>query len=95
MIGQSVVGTPDSIADEPSRRREAVVDGINLIDHRLPSSYEEFIALVLPGAAAARPGHDRLPAARFRGAFGDREQAVTGAGSGPQAASRSSSGRRW
>ncbi|SFN20990.1 FMN-dependent oxidoreductase, nitrilotriacetate monooxygenase family [Pseudonocardia ammonioxydans] len=115
MIGQSVVGTPDSIADELARWRDAGVDGINLVNHRLPSSYEEFIELVLPvlqdrGLAKTSYGdahtlrgrlfgHDRLPdrhpAARFRGAFGDREQAVAGAGGGSQAASRSSSGRRW
>ncbi|ALE72857.1 oxidoreductase [Pseudonocardia sp. EC080625-04] len=92
MIGQTVVGTPDSVADELARWRDAGVDGINLVNHRLPTSYEDVIELVLPvlrerglaktGYGEARTlrgrlfGHDRLPdrhpAARFRGAFGDR-----------------------
>lgn len=92
LIGQTVVGTPDTIADELARWRDAGVDGVNLVNWRLPSSYQEFVDLALPvlqdrGLAKtsygeARTlrgrifGHDRLPdrhpAARFRGAFGDR-----------------------
>ncbi|WP_218614238.1 LLM class flavin-dependent oxidoreductase [Pseudonocardia sp. KRD291] len=77
MIGQTVVGTPDSIAEQLGRWRDAGVDGINLVNYRLPSSYEEFIELVLPvlqerglaktcygDAYTLRGrmfGHDRLP----------------------------------
>lgn len=77
MDGQTVVGTPDMIADELERWHAVGVDGINLVNHRLPSSYEQFVELVLPvlrerGLAKASYGdartlrgrlfgHDRLP----------------------------------
>ncbi|TXG92249.1 LLM class flavin-dependent oxidoreductase [Rhodococcus rhodnii] len=48
LIGQAVVGTPDRIADELERWRGAGVDGVNLVNWRLPGSYEEFNELVLP-----------------------------------------------
>ncbi|MEQ3553515.1 LLM class flavin-dependent oxidoreductase [Pseudonocardia nematodicida] len=76
-IGRSLVGTPETIADELERWRDAGVDGINLVAHRLPSSFEQFVELVLPelrrrglartGYGDARTfrgrifGHDRLP----------------------------------
>lgn len=77
LIGQTVVGTPESIADELQRWRDAGIDGVNLVNWRLPSSYVDFVELVLPvlqdrGLAKtsygeARTlrgrlfGHDRLP----------------------------------
>lgn len=71
-----VAGTPDRIADVLTEYRAAGVDGINVINWRLPGSYEEFNRLLLPtlqrrGLAkeAYRPGTlrrklfgtDRLP----------------------------------
>jgi FMN-dependent oxidoreductase (nitrilotriacetate monooxygenase family) len=77
LIGQTLVGTPETIADELEHWREAGVDGINLVNWRLPSSYVEFTDLVLPvlqdrGLAKTSYGdahtlrgrmfgHDRLP----------------------------------
>lgn len=43
-----VAGTPDQIADKLVEWQAAGVDGINLINWRLPGSYEEFNELLLP-----------------------------------------------
>ncbi|SMY12318.1 LLM class flavin-dependent oxidoreductase [Brevibacterium jeotgali] len=48
MIGRTVVGTPDQIADSLETWRDAGVDGINVVNWRLPDSYEEFIDDLLP-----------------------------------------------
>jgi len=41
-------GTPEQIADQLQEWREAGVDGINLINWRLPGTYEEFNEKLLP-----------------------------------------------
>ncbi|MDL9938539.1 LLM class flavin-dependent oxidoreductase [Gordonia sp. ABSL1-1] len=71
-----VVGTPEQIADELARWRDAGVDGINVINATIPGSYVEFAEHVLPvlrerglaqreyapGTARAKLfGQDRLP----------------------------------
>jgi len=43
-----VVGTPEQIADELERWRDAGVDGINVVNHTIPGSYQEFIDHVMP-----------------------------------------------
>ncbi len=43
-----VTGTPEQIADVLEDYRDAGVDGINVINWRLPGSYEEFNRLLLP-----------------------------------------------
>lgn len=43
-----IVGTPEQIADQLLLWQQAGVDGINLVNWRLPDSYELFIAHVLP-----------------------------------------------
>lgn len=43
-----IVGTPEQIADELERWQAAGVDGINITNWRIPSSYEEFIEHVIP-----------------------------------------------
>ena len=48
MIGRTVTGTPEQIADVLEEWRAAGVDGINVVNWRLPSSYEEFIDHLLP-----------------------------------------------
>ena len=102
MIGQSLVGTPEQIADRLAEWQRAGVDGINVVNWRLPESYTEFIDHLLPtlqerGLAKTEYGpettlrgrifgHDRLPdrhpAARYRGAFGDRSAAAAEANTG-------------
>lgn len=71
-----VVGTPETIADELERWREAGIDGINVMNWMIPASYEEFIEHLVPvlrarGLIAPEPtlgtlrhkltGRDRLP----------------------------------
>ncbi|GAC69167.1 LLM class flavin-dependent oxidoreductase [Gordonia soli] len=71
-----VVGTPEQIADELQRWRDAGVDGINVVNATIPGSYVEFIDHVVPvlqerglaqkeyasGTARAKLfGSDRLP----------------------------------
>lgn len=71
-----VAGTPDEIADQLGRWQHAGIDGVNVINWRLPGSYLEFNERILPtlqrrGLAKSeyRPGtlrhkifgHDRLP----------------------------------
>jgi FMN-dependent oxidoreductase (nitrilotriacetate monooxygenase family) len=75
-----VVGTPDSIADEIERWRQAGVDGINVMNWTIPQSYELFIDEVMPtlrrrGLAKEEPatgtlrsiltGSDRLPSSHY------------------------------
>lgn len=43
-----VVGTPEQIADELQRWRDAGVDGINVVNATIPGSYVEFIDHVIP-----------------------------------------------
>jgi FMN-dependent oxidoreductase (nitrilotriacetate monooxygenase family) len=43
-----VVGTPEQIADQLQRWRDAGVDGINVVNHTIPGSYDELIEHVLP-----------------------------------------------
>ncbi|QGF24764.1 NtaA/DmoA family FMN-dependent monooxygenase [Raineyella fluvialis] len=43
-----VAGTPEQIADVLADYRDAGVDGINVINWRLPGTYEEFTRLLLP-----------------------------------------------
>lgn len=43
-----VVGTPESIADQLQRWRDAGVDGINVVNATIPGSYEEFVDHVVP-----------------------------------------------
>jgi FMN-dependent oxidoreductase (nitrilotriacetate monooxygenase family) len=43
-----VVGTPESIADQLQRWRDAGVDGINVVNATIPGSYEEFVDHVIP-----------------------------------------------
>lgn len=43
-----VVGTPEQIADELARWRDAGVDGINVVNATIPGSYVEFAEHVLP-----------------------------------------------
>lgn len=43
-----IVGTPSQIADQLEQWQAAGVDGINVINWRLPGSYDEFIDLLLP-----------------------------------------------
>jgi FMN-dependent oxidoreductase (nitrilotriacetate monooxygenase family) len=43
-----VVGTPEQIADQLELWQAAGVDGVNIVNWRLPQSYEEFVDHVLP-----------------------------------------------
>ncbi|MDX6742315.1 LLM class flavin-dependent oxidoreductase [Actinocorallia sp. A-T 12471] len=43
-----IVGTPEQIADGLQVWKDAGVDGINVVNWRLPSSYQEFIDHVMP-----------------------------------------------
>ncbi|WP_395308699.1 LLM class flavin-dependent oxidoreductase [Mycobacterium sp. AMU20-3851] len=43
-----VVGTPESIADQLQRWRDAGVDGINVVNATIPGSYVEFVDHVIP-----------------------------------------------
>lgn len=43
-----VVGTPESIADQLQRWRDAGVDGINVVNATIPGSYAEFVEHVTP-----------------------------------------------
>jgi FMN-dependent oxidoreductase (nitrilotriacetate monooxygenase family) len=43
-----IIGTPSQIADQLEEWQAAGVDGINVINWRLPGSYDEFIDLLLP-----------------------------------------------
>ncbi|WP_442932949.1 LLM class flavin-dependent oxidoreductase [Mycobacterium kyogaense] len=43
-----VVGTPESIADQLQRWRDAGVDGINVVNATIPGSYEDFVEHVMP-----------------------------------------------
>lgn len=43
-----VVGTPEQIADALQRWQEAGVDGINVVNWRIPDSYTEFVDHVVP-----------------------------------------------
>jgi long-chain alkane monooxygenase len=43
-----VVGTPESIADQLQRWRDAGVDGINVVNATIPGSYEDFVDHVTP-----------------------------------------------
>ncbi len=71
-----VAGTPEEIADQLSAWQDAGIDGINVLNWRLPDTYVEFNERLLPalqkrGLAkqAYEPGtlrkkifgHDRLP----------------------------------
>jgi len=88
-----IVGTPDQIADQLEAWQRAGIDGINVVNWRLPGSYDDFIEHVMPvlrkrglakteyreGTLRAKLfGEDRLndrhPAARYRGAYSERER---------------------
>lgn len=71
-----VAGTPDEITDQLARWQQAGIDGVNVINWRLPGSYIEFNERILPtlqrrglAKTAYAPGtlrrkifgHDRLP----------------------------------
>lgn len=43
-----MVGTPESIADQLQRWRDAGVDGINVVNATIPGSYVEFVEHVIP-----------------------------------------------
>lgn len=43
-----VVGTPDTIADQLQRWRDAGVDGINVVNATIPGSYADFVDQVIP-----------------------------------------------
>ncbi|MER5390662.1 LLM class flavin-dependent oxidoreductase [Saccharopolyspora sp. NPDC002686] len=43
-----LVGTPEQIADELERWQDAGIDGINIINHVIPGSYQEVIDGLLP-----------------------------------------------
>jgi long-chain alkane monooxygenase len=43
-----LVGTPERIADELERWQDAGIDGINIINHVIPGSYDEVIEGLLP-----------------------------------------------
>src|SRR5690606_20532991 len=45
---QQLVGTPEQIVDELERWQDAGVDGLNVMNHVLPGSYDNFIEGVLP-----------------------------------------------
>ena len=58
-----IVGTPTQAADELEKWQAAGVDGINILNWRIPGSYDEFIDLLLPelqrrgmAKTAYRPG---------------------------------------
>jgi FMN-dependent oxidoreductase (nitrilotriacetate monooxygenase family) len=55
-----MVGTPEQIADQLGRWRDAGVDGVNIVTNTIPGTYEEFIDEVMPilrerGLAAPEP----------------------------------------
>jgi FMN-dependent oxidoreductase (nitrilotriacetate monooxygenase family) len=43
-----IVGTPETIADQLQRWRDAGVDGINVVNATIPGSYEEFVDHLIP-----------------------------------------------
>jgi len=43
-----VVGTPEQIADELQRWSDAGVDGVNVVNHTIPGTYDDFIDHVIP-----------------------------------------------
>ncbi len=43
-----IVGTPEKIADELAAWQDAGVDGINLMNYEIPTSYEDFVDHVIP-----------------------------------------------
>lgn len=45
---QQIVGTPESIVDELEQWQDAGIDGLNIMNHVLPGSYDNFIEGVLP-----------------------------------------------
>ncbi|MGP9526819.1 NtaA/DmoA family FMN-dependent monooxygenase [Glutamicibacter sp. AOP5-A2-18] len=45
---QQIVGTPESIADELERWQDAGIDGLNIMNHVLPGSYDNFIEGLIP-----------------------------------------------
>lgn len=45
---QQIVGTPEQIADELEKWQDAGIDGLNIINHVLPGSYDNFIDGLLP-----------------------------------------------
>lgn len=45
---QQIVGTPEQIVDELQRWQDAGIDGVNVMNHVLPGSYDNFIDGVLP-----------------------------------------------
>ncbi len=45
---QQIVGTPEQIVDELERWQDAGIDGLNIMNHILPGSYDNFIEGVLP-----------------------------------------------
>ena len=45
---QQIVGTPESIVDELERWQDAGIDGLNIMNHVLPGSYDNFIEGVIP-----------------------------------------------
>ena len=45
---QQIVGTPEQIVDELERWQDAGIDGLNIMNHVLPGSYDNFIEGVLP-----------------------------------------------
>ena len=45
---QQIVGTPEQIVDEVEKWQDAGIDGLNIMNHVLPGSYNNFIEGVLP-----------------------------------------------
>ena len=45
---QQIVGTPEQIVDELEQWQDAGIDGLNIMNHVLPGSYDNFIEGVLP-----------------------------------------------
>ncbi|MGR6900475.1 NtaA/DmoA family FMN-dependent monooxygenase [Glutamicibacter sp. BSL13] len=45
---QQLVGTPEQIADQLERWQDAGIDGLNIMNHVLPGSYDNFIDGLLP-----------------------------------------------
>jgi long-chain alkane monooxygenase len=43
-----IAGTPEQVADELASWRDAGIDGINLVNSRIPGPYEEFVDHVTP-----------------------------------------------
>ncbi|WP_328512006.1 hypothetical protein [Gordonia amicalis] len=43
-----IIGTPEKIADELAAWQQSGVDGINLMNYEIPTSYEDFVDQVIP-----------------------------------------------